>query len=108
MGFIPQFVLSILGVTEGRGPGPAKMRMIVRRPYAYLESRLRRAFEGRDDVDIISDRRGGERRAGARPVQKERRQGGGRVTQGQMAEMGVEGDPVRHAVPPPGRSGGRD
>ena len=101
MGFIPQFVLSILGVTEGRGPAPARMRMIVRRPYAYLESRLRRAFEGRDDVDIISDRRGGERRAGARPVQKERRQGERRMTKGQMLEIVVEGDPLAMLVPPP-------
>src|SRR5260370_37195889 len=91
MGFIPQFVLSILGVTEGQGHRPARMRMIVRRPYAYLESRLRRAFEGRDDVDIISDRRRGERRAGARPVQKERRQGERRMTKGQMLEVVREG-----------------
>ena len=101
MGFIPQFVLSILGVTEGRGPGPARIRMIVRRPYAYLESRLRRAFEGRDDVDIVSDRRRGERRAGARPAQKERRQGERRMTKGQMLEIVVEGDPLAMLVPPP-------
>ena len=100
MGFIPQFVLSILGVTEGRGPGPARTRMIVRRPYAYLEGRLRWAFEGRDDVDIISDRRRGERRAGARPVQKERRQGERRTTKGQMLEIVIEGDPLTMFVPP--------
>jgi hypothetical protein len=76
------------------------MRMIVRRPYAYLEGRLRRAFEGRDDVDIISDGRRGERRAGARPVQKERRQGERRTTKGQMLEIVIEGDPLTMLVQP--------
>jgi hypothetical protein len=76
------------------------MRMIVRRPYAYLEGRRRRAFEGRDDVDIISDRRRGERRVGARPVQKERRQGERRTTKGQMLEIVIEGDPLTMLVQP--------
>jgi hypothetical protein len=100
VGFVPQFVLSVLGVAEVRGHGPAKMRMIVRRPYAHLESRLRRAFEGRDDVDIIPDRRRGERRAGARPIQRERRQGDRRTTGGQMLEIVIEGDPLAMFVPP--------
>ncbi len=100
MGFIPQFVLSILGVTEAQGHRPARMRMVVRRPYAFLESRLRRTFEGRGDVDIISDRRRGERRAGARPVQQERRQSERRTTMGQMLEIVIEGDPLTMFVPP--------
>jgi hypothetical protein len=100
MAFTPQFVLSIFGVAEGRGHGPARMRMIVRRPYAHLESRLRRAFEGRDDVDIIPDRRRGERRAGARPVRTERRQGERRTAKGQMLEIVIEGDPLTLLVPP--------
>jgi hypothetical protein len=76
------------------------MRMIVRRPYAYLEGRLRRAFEGRDDVDIIGAHRGAHRRAGARPVQKERRQGERRTTKGQMLEIVIEGDPLTMLVQP--------
>jgi hypothetical protein len=100
MDFVAQFVLSVLGVAEGQGHRPAKMRMVVRRPYAYLESRLRREFEGRDDVEIISDRRRGERRAGARLVPQERRQSERRARPGQMFEIVIEGDPLTMFVPP--------
>ncbi len=94
MEFIPVFVLSVLGVTEGPRHNPARMRMIVRRPYAHLENRLRRAFEGRDDVEIISDRRRGQRRAGVRPVQEERRRAERRTPKDQILEIVIEGDPL--------------
>lgn len=94
MDFIPAFALTILAVTEGSGQGRARMRMIVRRPYAYLESRLRKAFEGRVDVEVFVDRRRGERRAGARPVQEERRRAERRTTKEELVEIVIEGDPL--------------
>jgi hypothetical protein len=92
--FVPAFVLSVLGVMGGSGQSRARMRMILRRPYAYLEGRLRKAFEGRDDVEIFLDRRRRERRAGARPVQEERRRAERRTTKEEIAEIVIEGDPL--------------
>src|SRR5947199_8736284 len=73
MEFTPTFVLTVLGMTEGSGHNPARMRLIVKRPYAHLEDRLRRAFEEREDVEVIIDRRRGQRRMSDRPVQAEQR-----------------------------------
>jgi hypothetical protein len=94
MGFVPAFVLSVLGVTEQLGHNPARMRLIVRRPYAHLEDRLRRAFEGRDDVEVVSDRRSRERRVGDRPVPVERRRADRRMPKEQILEIVIEGDPL--------------
>jgi hypothetical protein len=94
MDFIPAFALSVLALAEGSGQSRARMRMIVRRPYAYLESRLRKAFEGRVDVEIFVDRRRGERRAGARPIQEERRRAERRMTKEEVVEIVIEGDPL--------------
>jgi len=94
MEFIPAFVLTILGVTEEAWHNPARMRLIVRRPYAHLEDRLRRAFEGRDDVEVISDRRRGERRRGDRPAEEERRRAERRAPKEEILEIVIEGDPI--------------
>jgi len=53
MQFVPSFFLSVFGVAEELHHNPARMRVIVRRSYAHLENRLRRAFEGRADVEVI-------------------------------------------------------
>lgn len=94
MDFIPAFVLSVLAVTEGSGQSRARMRMIVRRPYAYLEDRLRKAFEGRRDIEVIADRRRGERRRSDRPVQEERRRAERRTSNEEILQVVIEGDPL--------------
>ena len=91
--FIPTFVLTVLGVTEGSLNNPARMLLIVRRPYAHLEDRLRRAFKERDDIEVISDRRRGERRIGERRVQVERRQAERRTSKEEILEVVIHGDP---------------
>ena len=90
---IPAFVMRVLGVTEGLRHNPGRMLLIVRRPYAHLEDRLRRAFEGREDVVVIPDRRRGDRRARARPIQEERRRVDRRSRQEEILEVVIEGDP---------------
>lgn len=70
------------------------MRIIVRRPYAYLESRLRKAFEGRDDVEVLGDRRHGERRVARPPVPEERRRADRRKSKEEIVEIVIEGDPL--------------
>jgi len=91
--FIPLFLMTILGVTGGEGHNPGRMRLIVRRPYAYLETRIRQAFAGHDDVEVIIDRRRGERRLRDRPIQDERRQDARRKPREEMLEIVIEGDP---------------
>ncbi len=88
----PAFVLRMLSVTEGLRHNPGRMLLIVRQPYAHLEDRLRRAFEGRDDIVVIRDRRRRDRRTSAGPVQDERRRAERRSRKEEMLEVVIEGD----------------
>ena len=88
---IPAFVVRMLSVTEGLRHNPGRMLLIVRRPYGHLEERLRRVFEGRDDIVVIPDRRSRDRRASARPVQDERRRAERRSRKEEMLEVVFEG-----------------
>lgn len=88
---IPAFVLRMLSVTEGLKHNPGRMLLIVRQPYGHLEERLRRVFEGRDDIVVIPDRRSSNRRASARPVQDERRRAERRSRKEEMLEVVFEG-----------------
>jgi hypothetical protein len=90
--FTPATVLRILSVREGLGRNPARMLLIVRRPYAHLEDRLRNAFAGREDVAIIVDRRRGERRLNQRPVPEERRRTERRTQKENILDVVIEGD----------------
>jgi len=92
--FFPAFVVTVLGVTEGSWQNPARMLLIVRRPYAHLEERLRRAFEGRADVDVLPDRRRGERRRDVRTVEAERRRVERRTSKEEIVEVVIQGDPI--------------
>jgi hypothetical protein len=94
MEFVPTFFLSVLGVAEELHHNPARMRLIVRRSYAHLENRLRRAFEGRADVEVIADRRWRERRVAARAVEGERRRAERRARKEEILEIVIEGDPL--------------
>jgi len=88
----PVFVLRMLSVTEGLRHNPGRMLLIVRQPYVHLEDRLRRAFEGRDDIVVIRDRRRRDRRTSAWPVQDERRRAERRSRKEEMLEVVIEGD----------------
>jgi hypothetical protein len=92
--FFPAFVVSVFAVRGGSTQNPGRMLLIVRRPYAHLEDRLRRAFEGREDVEIIADRRRGERRVSDRPVPVDRRRGERRTRKEEILEVVIEGDPL--------------
>jgi hypothetical protein len=92
--FVPAFIVTVLGVTEGSWQNPARMLLIVRRPYAHLEERLRRAFEGRADVEVLPDRRRGERRRSPRTVDEERRRVERRTSKEEIVEVVIQGDPI--------------
>ena len=69
----PTFSARVVSATEGFKHNPGRMLLILRRPFAHIEDQLRRAFEGRDDVVIIRDRRRGARRRITGPFPGERR-----------------------------------
>ena len=54
---------------------PAKVIIVVPRARAYLADLLIKAFEGRQDVEIVVERRHGERRTQWQSVEMERRGG---------------------------------
>ena len=70
---VMSFVTPLIDAEHPDG-NPGEVYIIVPRPRAYLTDLLRKAFEGREDVKILVDRRYGERRAQQRPVATERRQ----------------------------------
>ena len=88
---IPAFVMRMFTVTEGLRHNPGRMLLIVRRPYGHLEERLRRAFEGRDDIVVIPDRRRSNRRTSGRSVHEERRRADRRSRAEEILEIVIEG-----------------
>ena len=54
----PGFLLHVVRVADGLHHNPGRMLLIVRGPYAHLEDRLRRLFEGRHDVEVILEGNG--------------------------------------------------
>ncbi len=70
-GFVLKTVRASAKPREETGEG--KMLLVVGSRYAHLQKALMEAFDGQGDVQILVDRRKGERRQG------ERRKGGGAV-----------------------------
>ena len=67
------FVSALAGGENSSG-GPQKVRIIVPRSRPYLADLLAKATQGREDVEIIVDRRRRDRRARQQSVPAERRQ----------------------------------
>jgi len=88
----PGFLLHVVRVADGLHHNPGRMLLIVRGPYAHLEDRLRRLFEGRHDVEVILDRRRGERRTPSRAGQPERRRTDRRLAKEDILEIILEGN----------------
>lgn len=74
---------------RGHSENPGKVCIIVPRARAYLADLLVKAFEGRDDVEIIVDRRQGERRTRKVAVAVERRWAERRRTKEEVIEVVV-------------------
>ena len=74
---VMRFVRAITGGENSPGDSP-KLYIIIPRPHAYLADLLTKAFEGRTDVEIVADRRRGERRMQQQPAAVERRRGADR------------------------------
>ena len=70
---LPEFLLTIAARPSPPEQSAGAMTIIVQRPYAHLERELRSTFAGQEGVNVIVDRRYGERRATEHPVAVERR-----------------------------------
>ena len=88
---VPTFVGRVVSATNASKRSAVRMLLIVRRPYAHIEDHLRRAFEGRDDIVIIQDRRRGVRRMTAGPYREERRRAERRSRKEDVLEVVIEG-----------------
>jgi hypothetical protein len=76
------------------------MYVVLRRPYTYLRDGLRRAFEGQEEVQVILDRREGERRQASRPVPSDRRRSDRRTPTEELLQIVIMRAP---SAPQPGR-----
>ncbi len=70
---LPQFLLRILKGVSPSEEGTGNMSIIIRQPYAHLEKELTKTFKGQGDVQVIVDKRNGERRKTQQDVERERR-----------------------------------
>jgi hypothetical protein len=66
-------VLNIQKLTSLLEEAPLIMSIIVRQPYAYLETDLKGVFQNQEDVQVIIDRRYGRRRMKKEPFIVEQR-----------------------------------
>ena len=91
MEFLPVFLLRIFtgAFRREESSGRGLLYIIIRQPFAHLEERFRRVFEGQEDVKVIVDRRYRERRRGAHPVAPERRQADRRGAKDEVGEVVV-------------------
>jgi hypothetical protein len=72
--------LSALSPPERSDSGDRRIYVIVPRTQAYLADLLTKAFEGRADIEVLVDRRRGERRAQPKVVSSDRRRADRRRT----------------------------
>ncbi|OLD95490.1 MAG: hypothetical protein AUG80_16500 [Candidatus Rokubacteria bacterium 13_1_20CM_4_68_9] len=87
MELLPGILVSILRGNPGPGQGHGTMYIIINQAHAYLQETLRRAFEGQKNVQIIVDRRYGERRTTRGSVAFERRQADRRRSREHLVEV---------------------
>lgn len=88
-----RFVLRIAETMGEPAISSAKMLLVLMRPYAHLEGEMRKEFDGLDDVEVIVDRRFGERRVG------ERRKGGPPLaSERRLADRRQEKEEVLHII----------
>ena len=70
---LPQFLLRIFKAVPPSEEGTGIMSIVIRQPYAHLEKELTKTFKGQEDVQVIVDKRYGERRKTQQDVDAERR-----------------------------------
>jgi hypothetical protein len=67
--------------------GPREMLIVIQRPYSHLREELVTTFKGQSEVNVIVDRRRGDRRVKAEPFQIEQRRADRRSLKEKMVEV---------------------
>ncbi len=70
---LPHFLFRIFRGVSTSEKGTGIMSIIIRKPYAHLEEELIKTFKGQKDVQVIVDKRYGERRNTQQDIEIERR-----------------------------------
>ena len=81
------FQLKIVKATTEPGESGKSTLIIIRRPYAFLEAELRRAFEEQGDVQVVVDRRIRERRTSPQVVAVDSRHADRRTVKEEIVEV---------------------
>jgi hypothetical protein len=80
-------MLKILKSTASAANAAGEMLIVVRRPFASLLDELLKTFHGQKDVQIILERRTGERRTKRDPFPSDRRKGDRRESKPELLEV---------------------
>lgn len=87
MSILHGFWLKILKSVSFSKEEHPQMSIIVRQPYAYLETDLQKIFKGQEDVTVIVDRRYVQRRTKMEPFSLERRKSDRRKTRETLIDV---------------------
>lgn len=91
----PGVLLTVLGAALPPEETRRRMYVVLRRPYAYLQDALQRAFEGQEGVQVIIDRRQGERRRASRAVPLDRRRTDRRAPSEELLQIVIMRPPAQ-------------
>jgi hypothetical protein len=87
VGYLPDLLMLIAKDVRSSQRRPGEMVIVIHPPYSHLREELGTAFKGQSEVDVIIDRRHGERRVTAEAVQTERRRVDRRSLKEKMVEV---------------------
>lgn len=88
---LPAFILRIVKAAARSEAAQGKMSIVVRRQYDYLQEELQQTFKEQDDIEVIVDRRTGERRRTREPLMVERRRADRRRPTEEIVEVVIRG-----------------
>jgi hypothetical protein len=84
---MPKLSLRIAKKSLSSGKSEIKSTIVIQQPYAHLEKELRTVFKGQEDVEVILDRRYGERRERRKAVTVDHRKSNRRSPKEELAEL---------------------
>ncbi len=95
MSFLADFLMKIAKSTASSEEGSGITSIIIRHPYAHLEKELRSVFKGEEDVNVIVDKRYGERRKRQQAVEIERHKANRRRPKEELVEVVIPTQALR-------------
>jgi hypothetical protein len=81
------FLMKIINSPPGIEQSPCVMSIIIRQPYTHLLKEMCKTFGGKEDVQILVDRRCDQRRRKKQPVKLDRRQADRRRPKEELVEV---------------------